>query len=108
MSAALGAWQSGPSDVDTVILTSRSPTADDIVGLTKVHAEMPQSPPYFDGVYLEPVLAQSWPTDRREMPFVVNSRKPASDGSNPPRPGPAFPAMARWDAVEPHVRASAC
>jgi hypothetical protein len=72
-SAALGAWQPGPSDVDTVILTSRTATADDLAGLAKIHGEMPKSP-HFDGVYLEPSLAQSWPTDRRVVPFVVNGQ----------------------------------
>jgi hypothetical protein len=27
-----------------------------------------------DGVYLEPALAQSWPTDGRVVPFVVNGQ----------------------------------
>lgn len=70
-SAALGAWQPGASDVDTVILTSRPATRDDLAQLAKVHAEMPRSP-HVDGIYLEPALARSWPTDRRPVPFVVN------------------------------------
>ncbi|MFC0029641.1 nucleotidyltransferase domain-containing protein [Micromonospora chaiyaphumensis] len=70
-SAALGAWQPGASDVDTVILTSRPPTDDDLARLASVHAAMPPSP-HFDGVYLEPALARSWPTDRRAVPFVVD------------------------------------
>ncbi|MFI6331356.1 nucleotidyltransferase domain-containing protein [Micromonospora chersina] len=56
-SAALGAWQPGASDVDTVILTSRPPTRDDLAQLARTHAGMPRSP-HFDGVYLEPALAR--------------------------------------------------
>jgi hypothetical protein len=70
-SAALGAWQPGASDVDTVIMTSRPAGRDDLVQLAKIHAEMPRSP-RFDGVYLEPALARSWPSDRRDVPFVVD------------------------------------
>ncbi|MEU0156891.1 nucleotidyltransferase domain-containing protein [Micromonospora fulviviridis] len=70
-SAALGAWQPGASDVDTVILTSRAPTRDDLAQLARIHARMPRSP-HFDGVYLEPALARSWPADGRAVPFVVN------------------------------------
>lgn len=70
-SAALGAWQPGVSDVDTVILTSRAAGADDLDALARLHAGMPASP-HFDGVYLEPELARSWPADRRVVPFVVN------------------------------------
>jgi Nucleotidyltransferase domain len=69
-SAALGAWQPGVSDVDTVILTSRPATPDDLTRLAKVHAGLPRSP-HFDGVYLEPALAGSWPADGRIVPFVV-------------------------------------
>jgi hypothetical protein len=70
-SAALGAWQRGASDVDTVILTSRPPTGDDLAQLARIHAGMPRSP-HFDGVYLEPALARSWPTDGRVVPYVVD------------------------------------
>ncbi|MCA2215428.1 nucleotidyltransferase domain-containing protein [Jidongwangia harbinensis] len=70
-SVALGAWQPPASDVDTVILTSRPATADDLTALAQIHAEMPRSP-LFDGVYLEPGLAREWPDDRRTVPFVVN------------------------------------
>ena len=70
-SAALGAWQPGASDVDSVIITSRPATDDDLAQLAKIHAELPRSP-HFDGVYLEPALARSWPTDARAVPFVVN------------------------------------
>jgi hypothetical protein len=70
-SAALGAWQAGVSDVDTVIMTSRRATAEDLVRLAQVHAEMPRSP-HLDGFYIEPALARSWPTDQRVLPFVVN------------------------------------
>lgn len=70
-SAALDAWQPGASDVDTVILTSRAPARDDLARLARIHAGMPPSP-HFDGVYLEPALARSWPADGRAVPFVVN------------------------------------
>ncbi|WBC17524.1 nucleotidyltransferase domain-containing protein [Micromonospora sp. WMMA1998] len=70
-SAALGAWQPGVSDVDTLIMTSRPATGHDLAHLAKIHAEMPRSP-HLDGVYLEPALAKSWPSDRRVLPFVVN------------------------------------
>ncbi|MGY0003920.1 nucleotidyltransferase domain-containing protein [Micromonospora sp. I033] len=69
-SAALGAWQPGASDVDTVILTSRPPARDDLAQLARIHAGLPRSP-HLDGVYLEPALARSWPADRRPVPFVV-------------------------------------
>jgi hypothetical protein len=72
-SAALGAWQPGHSDVDTVILTSRPPSRDDLAQLAAIHAGMPGAP-HFDGVYVEPALARSWPTDRRAVPFVVDGR----------------------------------
>ncbi|MET7965911.1 nucleotidyltransferase domain-containing protein [Micromonospora sp. NPDC005305] len=72
-SAALDAWQPGRSDVDTVILTSRPPSRDDLAQLAAVHAGMPESP-HFDGVYLEPALTRSWPADRRPVPFVVDGR----------------------------------
>ncbi|GHJ50943.1 hypothetical protein Nm8I071_02500 [Nonomuraea sp. TT08I-71] len=70
-SAALGAWQPGASDVDTVILTSRTPTRDDLAQLARIHTGMPRSP-HFDGVYLEPALSRSWPADGRAVPFVVD------------------------------------
>ena len=67
-SAALGAWQPGHSDVDTVIMTSREISADDLAALPEVHAAMPSSP-HFDGVYLSP--SAGWPDDRPVTPFVV-------------------------------------
>lgn len=70
-SAALGAWQPAVSDVDVVIMTSRPPTGDDLAQLARIHAAMPRSP-HFDGVYLEPAVAATWPSDRRAVPFVVN------------------------------------
>jgi hypothetical protein len=70
-SAALGAWQPGRSDVDAIILTSRPAGDGDLAVLAELHAGMPASP-HFDGVYLEPALAQVWPTDRPVVPFVVN------------------------------------
>ncbi|MEV4500083.1 DNA polymerase subunit beta [Micromonospora arborensis] len=70
-SAALGAWQPNVSDVDTVILTSRPASIDDLAALAAVHARMPASP-HLDGVYLEPAMARSWPSDKQVVPFVVN------------------------------------
>ncbi|MEV4543332.1 nucleotidyltransferase domain-containing protein [Micromonospora echinaurantiaca] len=70
-SAALGAWQARASDIDTVILTSRPATDDDLVRLARMHAGMPR-PPHLDGVYLDPAVARSWPTDRPVVPFVVD------------------------------------
>ncbi|MFI6265754.1 aminoglycoside adenylyltransferase domain-containing protein [Micromonospora sp. NPDC051006] len=70
-SAALGAWQPGASDVDMVVMTSRPATVDDLAQLARIHAEMPRQP-HLDGVYLEPALARSWPSDRRSVPFVVD------------------------------------
>ena len=70
-SAALNAWQPGVSDIDTVVLTSRAASADDLAALAEVHGEMPASP-CFDGVYVDPELAARWPADRRVVPFVVN------------------------------------
>lgn len=68
-SAALGAWQAGVSDIDTVIMTSRPATAQELTQLAAIHAALPRSP-HLDGVYLEPAVAESWPTDRRVVPFV--------------------------------------
>ena len=68
-STALGAWQPGHSDIDTVIMTSREISADDLAALREVHAAMPASPK-FDGVYLSP--SAGWPDDRPVTPFVVN------------------------------------
>ncbi|MET7816998.1 nucleotidyltransferase domain-containing protein [Micromonospora zamorensis] len=70
-SAALGAWQPEVSDIDTVILTSRQASGDDLVALAAVHARMPESP-RFDGVYLDAATASSWPSDRQVVPFVVD------------------------------------
>ncbi|MGW5667674.1 nucleotidyltransferase domain-containing protein [Micromonospora sp. NPDC003776] len=72
-SAALGAWQAGVSDIDTVIMTSRPASTEDLARLAAIHAALPRSP-HLDGIYLEPALAGSWPTDRRVIPFVVDGR----------------------------------
>ena len=72
-SAALGAWQAGVSDVDTVILTAWRPDAADISALTKIHADL-AGPPHLDGVNLEPDLARVWPDDHPVVPFVVNGQ----------------------------------
>jgi hypothetical protein len=68
-SAALGAWQPGVSDIDTVIFPSRVPAEADLAALRDVHAAMPAKP-HFDGVYL--ASTDEWPDDRRVAPFVVN------------------------------------
>ena len=67
-SVALGAWQPGRSDVDTVIFTSRVPTQRDLGALREMHAAMPAKP-HIDGVYLSP--EDDWPADNRVAPFVV-------------------------------------
>ena len=67
-SAALGAWQPGLSDLDTVILTSRPAGAGDLAALAGIHSRKP----LIDGVYVEPALAELWPGDLRAVPFVVN------------------------------------
>ncbi|MEH1167715.1 aminoglycoside adenylyltransferase domain-containing protein [Micromonospora sp. CPCC 205539] len=72
-SAALGAWQPGVSDVDTVIMTARPATDGDLDRLAMLHGEMPRSP-HFDGVYLDPALARSWPSDGRSVPHAVNGK----------------------------------
>jgi hypothetical protein len=72
-SAALGAWQPGHSDVDTVIVTSRVVTPDDLAALADVHAALPARP-HFDGVYLDQVTFAERPVDRRPVPFVVDGR----------------------------------
>ncbi|SNY70455.1 nucleotidyltransferase domain-containing protein [Paractinoplanes atraurantiacus] len=69
-SAAIGAWQPGVSDVDAVILTSRPASADDLAALAEIHTSLGR--PHFDGVYLSPELAATWPDDRREVPFAVD------------------------------------
>ncbi|MFC0006283.1 nucleotidyltransferase domain-containing protein [Micromonospora siamensis] len=72
-SAALGAWLPGVSDLDAVILTSRTATEEDLSRLRAVHEQMPAEP-HLDGVYLDPALARRWPADRRPVPFVVDGR----------------------------------
>ena len=66
-SAALGAWQPGRSDIDTVILTSRAAGDGDLSALAGIHAGRPG----VDGVYIEPAVAATWPADQRAVPFVV-------------------------------------
>lgn len=72
-SIALGAWQNGQSDVDTLILTSRAADADELAVLAKIHAGMPAGP-YFDGVYLDRDTFGAQPIDGRIVPFVVNGQ----------------------------------
>lgn len=66
-SAALGAWQPGVSDIDTVVFAARVPSAADLATLRAIHASVP-----VDGVYLPPELARAWPADRPVVPFVVD------------------------------------
>ncbi|MEU8820121.1 nucleotidyltransferase domain-containing protein [Actinoplanes sp. NPDC048796] len=68
-SAAIGAWQPGVSDVDAVILTSRPASTEDLAVMAAIHTEVGE--PHFDGVYLSPELASTWPDDRRVAPFAV-------------------------------------
>jgi hypothetical protein len=70
-SVALGAYQPGRSDIDTLIVTSREPDADDLTALAAVHAGMP-SEPHFDGIYLDQSGLRRQPSDRPVVPFVVN------------------------------------
>jgi len=70
-SAALGAWQPGYSDIDTMIVTARPATADDFAALEKLHAAMPDAPK-FDGVYLDEAAFAQRPSEREVVPFVVN------------------------------------
>ncbi|MEU8264125.1 nucleotidyltransferase domain-containing protein [Micromonospora sp. NPDC048999] len=72
-SIALGAWQIGRSDIDTLIVTSRAADADELAVLAKIHAGMPAGP-CFDGVYLDRVTFGSQPIDRRIVPFLVNGQ----------------------------------
>jgi len=81
-SVALGAYQPGPSDIDTVIVTSRSPESEDLARLATVHASMPGRP-HFDGIYLDRDSFVRQPADRPVVPFVVNGQfrtdKPCGD-----------------------------
>lgn len=70
-STALGKWQPGHSDVDTVILTSRPFTESDLEAVAAIHAAMPPGTK-FDGVYLDPELFAARPSDRQTVPFVVS------------------------------------
>ncbi|MEU4569416.1 nucleotidyltransferase domain-containing protein [Micromonospora sp. NPDC023956] len=72
-SVALGAYQPGHSDIDTVIVTSRRPTSGDLAALAAVHADMPPEP-HLDGVYLDRGTFFQQPADRRVVPFVVDGR----------------------------------
>lgn len=70
-SAALGSWQPGHSDVDTIILTSRPIGPAELAAIAAVHAAMPGGTK-FDGVYLDPEQFAARPADRPVVPFVVN------------------------------------
>jgi hypothetical protein len=81
-SVALGAYQPGASDIDTLIVTSRNPEPEDLAILATVHASMPQHP-HFDGIYLDRLTFRRQPDDRPVVPFVVNGEfrtdKPCGD-----------------------------
>jgi hypothetical protein len=81
-SVALGAYQPGVSDIDTVIVTSRRPDPGDLAALASVHAGMPPKP-HLDGVYLDRETFRQQPADRRVVPFVVDGQfrtdKPCGD-----------------------------
>jgi hypothetical protein len=70
-STALGAWQPGHSDVDTIILTGRPIGAAELTAMAAVHAAMPGDT-QFDGVYLDPAAYARRPMDRPVVPFVVH------------------------------------
>ncbi|MFE3858592.1 nucleotidyltransferase domain-containing protein [Streptomyces griseorubiginosus] len=70
-SASLGAWQPPYSDVDTVIVTSRETTTQDLEILARVHSGMPKTPK-LDGVYLDRLSFNARVADRRVVPFVVD------------------------------------
>lgn len=70
-SVALGGYQPGLSDVDTLIVTSRTLTTADLATLAAVHAGMPDAP-HLDGVYLDQAQLAAQPDDRPVVPFVVN------------------------------------
>ncbi|MFD2767964.1 nucleotidyltransferase domain-containing protein [Micromonospora eburnea] len=72
-SAALGAWQIGVSDIDTLIVTARPAGAEDLAALAEIHAGMPAGP-YLDGVYLDRDTFAARPIDRLTVPFVVNGQ----------------------------------
>jgi hypothetical protein len=66
-SVALGAYQEGRSDIDAMIFTSRPASPADLDALRELHRKIP-----VDGVYVEPAIARTWPTDRPVAPFVVD------------------------------------
>jgi hypothetical protein len=70
-SVALGAFEPGVSDIDTVIVTARKPGPDDLAAMAAVHAVMPERP-HFDGIYLDRLTFTQQPADRPVVPFVVN------------------------------------
>lgn len=72
-SVALGAFQPGVSDIDTVIVTSRSPGPADLAELAAVHATLPERP-HFDGIYLDRQQFTQQPVDRPVVPHVVNGQ----------------------------------
>ncbi|WP_422734060.1 aminoglycoside adenylyltransferase domain-containing protein [Micromonospora sp. WMMD558] len=72
-SAALGAWQAGASDIDTLIVTARPASGGDLAHLARLHAALPDRP-CLDGIYLDEGSLAGFPADRRVTPFVVNGQ----------------------------------
>lgn len=70
-SVALGDYRPGRSDVDSLIVTTRALTDDDLDTLAAVHAGRPDTP-HFDTVYLDPAGLAEQPADERVVPFVVD------------------------------------
>ncbi|MDI1466134.1 nucleotidyltransferase domain-containing protein [Catellatospora sp. KI3] len=72
-SAALGAWQPDRSDIDLLIVTGRTATADDLATLGALHETVLERP-YLDAVYLDRGSLAAQPADRRQVPFAVDGR----------------------------------
>ncbi|WP_416900996.1 nucleotidyltransferase domain-containing protein [Micromonospora echinospora] len=70
-SVVLGAYQPGHSDIDTVIVTARRPTPEDLAALAAVHADLPPEP-LLGGVYLDRETFRQQPADARVVPFAVD------------------------------------
>ncbi len=70
-SVALGAYQPGASDIDTLIVTSRHATDDDLGILADLHAAR-AGRPHLDGVYLDRETLIRQPSEQQVVPFVVD------------------------------------
>jgi hypothetical protein len=69
-SVALGAWQPPHSDIDAVVVTSRTAGVDDLAALRQLHADMPGKP-HFDCIYVDQAAFAAQPMDCPTVPFVV-------------------------------------